>query len=86
MVRIRPRCEAMNEAIDSRCVLEDNHAGEHVMPNLVLKTENRFLFDRLRNIPHPLNHHDSLFKMISKLKGFKKPPSQAEKERQDESL
>lgn len=75
---IHPRCKAMNEGIDSRCVLENNHAGDHVIPNLVLKTDHRFIFDRLRNFPHPLNHHDPLFKMVSKLKGFKPPPSAAE--------
>ncbi len=75
---IHPRCETLDEGIDSRCVLENNHAGEHVIPNLMLKIENRFLFERLRNLPHPLNRHDPLYKMIDKLNGFKVPPTQAE--------
>lgn len=77
----RIRCEEMDEGTDSQCVLENNHGGDHQIPNLLLKLENRFLFDRLRNNPYVLNKGDSLFMQIELLNGFNAPQPAGEKDK-----
>lgn len=78
----RFRCEERDDGIDSRCVLENNHIGDHQIPNLILKLENRFLFERLLNNPYVLNKGDSLFSQIDLLNGFNAPAPVGEKDKQ----